>query len=162
MLQMTLKTFIEQLEAIGGSQPAVHTVVRNDIYRLNALPSVRYGVFAWQQLEHRIDGDILALSFQLIYADRLDLRDGNGLESYGGNEIEIQSVALRVLANVIRAVADTGVGVNDYGIQTFNQRFSDQCAGAFATVTFRVPVDYMCGIDGADYNQDYNNDYDIL
>lgn len=161
---MTLKDFIGLLETSAGHQPAVHTIVRNDIYRLNALPSVKYGVFAWHQIQHRVENDLMFLSFRLVYADRLNLSDGNGLAEYGGNEIEIQSVAIRVLANVIRLVRDNGVGIGggDYTIDTFNQRFSDQCAGAFATVTFSIPVDSMCGIDGADFNNDFNNDFDIL
>lgn len=160
---MTLKDFIGILETVSGNQPAVHTIVRNDVYRLNALPSVRYGVIAWHQIQHRVEGMQIYFSFRLVYADRLNLQDGNGLAEYGGNEIEIQSVAVRVLCNIIRTIADKGIHVDGYTIDTFNQRFSDQCAGAYATVTFGVPVDGDCGEFGfADYDSDFNNDFDIL
>lgn len=159
---MTLKDFITIMEGVAGSQPAVKTVVRNDVYRLNALPSVRYGVFAWQQLTHRVRDDLQDLRFRLFYADRLDLRDGNGLESYGGNEIDVQSVGMNVLGNIIKTLRDGGIGIDDYTVTAFNQRFSDQCAGAYAEVTFTVPLGSYCAYDLADFNIDFNDDFKIL
>lgn len=157
---MTLQGFVEVMEAVAGSQPAIRTVIRADVYRLNALPSVRYGVFAWQQRMHRVERDRMQLAFHLFYVDRLDLIDGG---SPVGNELDVQSVGIRVLANIIRTVAErTGVSVGGYTVEAFNQRFSDLCAGVYATVTFNVPAEWICGVEGADYNEDYNDDYDII
>ena len=48
---------------------------------------------------------------------------------------------------VIRGMDGTeGIDVDgSYSMTTFNQRFSDLCAGAFATVTFRIDAQSMCG-----------------
>jgi hypothetical protein len=159
---MTLKDFIILLEQVAGSQPAVRTVIRNDIYRLNHLPNVRYGVFAWQQEEHRISEDAMVLSFTLVYADRLDLTELAGQPAVQGNELDIQSTAVQVLANVVKILRDGGIHVDDYGVTVFSQRFSDECAGAFARVGFRVPLNEYCGYEIGAFNIDFNNDFDIL
>lgn len=161
-MPMTLKGFIQVLEKVAGSQPAVHTIIRNDIYRLNALPNVRYGVVAWSQLEHRVSTDSIDFAFLLTYADRLDLTELAGQPAKQGNELDVQSVAVQVLTNIIKTIRDGGVHVDDYTLETFSQRFSDECAGAFSRVTFRIPMAAYCGFEAADFNIDYNNDFDIL
>ena len=139
---MTLYEVIKAIEAVAAKQPGVKTIVRNDIYRLNAMPDVKYGVFAWLQEEHTfsVDSGLQGFAFTLFYADRLT----NG----GANEVDVQSTGVEVLQNVIRELADAGiVGAGDVAIRTFNERFSDACAGAFARVRFEVPVGWLCAFD---------------
>ena len=159
---MTLKDFTRLLEQVAGSQPAIKTVIRRDIYRLNALPNVRYGVFAWQHEEHRIGEDAMTLTFMLVYADRLDLKELAGQPAVAGNELDVQSTAVQVLANIVKTIRDGGIHVDEYGLTCFSQRFSDECAGAFARVSFRVLLNAYCGNDYEAFNIDYNNDFDIL
>ena len=136
---MTLRDTILALEAIAAAQPAVAMIVRNDIFRLNSLPDARYGVFAWTQQQHSVpeDADRLRFTFNLFYIDRL-LEDES-------NQIEVQSTAVSVLSNILRTLPEYGVFQGgDAVIRTFNQRFADLCAGAFATVTLEVGVDTRC------------------
>ena len=136
---MTLRDTIAIIERTAGREPAVASVVRNDVFRLNTLPSVRYGVFAWTQQQHTIPatGDLLRFTFTLYFVDRLT--------EDKGNELEIQSTAVQVLGNVLRGLAGYGVYQGgDAAIRTFNQRFADECAGAFATVTLEVGADTLC------------------
>lgn len=140
---MTLLDTIRIIEKVAGDQPAINTIVPNDIFRLNALKDARYGVFSWSQGTHSasIDRDMLSFSFTLYYADRLM----NGER----NEVEIQSVGIEVLDNIIRRLADEGLEVTSWTYQRFNQRFADLCAGVYAPLTVRVPKDYICAYDYA-------------
>ncbi len=147
MLPMTLRDTIALIEAVAASQPDVNMIVRNDIYKLNSCPAARYGAFAWTQEQHRegIDDYGPAFTFALFYVDRLT--------EDGGNQVEVQSTAISTLRNVIRALAAT-LEIEDWTYNTFNQRFADLCAGAFARVTIRVPADTICPEDYDTDNQE--------
>lgn len=151
---MTLLETIRLIEAVAADQPAVNMIVRNDIFRLNAAPDARYGVFGWTQGIHRtaIDSPFFDFAFTFFYIDRLteDL----------GNQVEVQSVGIDTLNNIIRDLETKGVEISDWSYQTFNQRFTDECAGAFANVTLRVPVFSSCAEHFlGDFNDDYNGDF---
>lgn len=135
---MTLHDTVLMLEAIAAGQPAVNMIVRNDIYKLNACPDALYGVFAWTQGQHQSGLNTwgIAFRFTLFYADRLT--------EDGGNQLEVQSLGVQLLDNVLRQAAARGLEVLDWTIQTFNEKFSDMCAGAFAQVVIRVPLDTVC------------------
>lgn len=153
---MTLAQLIQVIEAVAGSQPAVRTVVRNDVFRLNSNPGVEYGVFAWLQGTHtaQLDGDTINYSFTFFYVDRLTFDRSN--------EIEVQSVGVQTLNNVCRILDGHGVYVSsDIAFTTFNQRFTDECTGAFCTVTLAVPVDSLCAEDFLDFSSDFSSDFTI-
>ena len=135
---MTLRDTILLLERIASEQPAIHTLVRNDVYKLNEHPAVVYGAFAWTQGQHggSLDSWAVVFRFSLFYVDRLT--------ENGGNQIEVQSTAVSVLDNILRALAAQGVEVDPWTITTFHQKFTDVCAGAFAQVAIRVPNDSIC------------------
>lgn len=134
---MTLRDTIALIERTAASQPAVNMLVRNDIYKLNACPDALYGAFAWTQEQHReaLDDYGPAFAFVLFYVDRL-LEDGS-------NQVEVQGTAVETLRNVIRSLA-ADLDITDWTYTTFNQRFTDLCAGAFARVVIRVPADSVC------------------
>lgn len=154
---MTLFDTVRAIESLAVSQPSVNMVVRNDVFRLNAIPDARYGVFAWTQNPHRarIDEDLHYFSFSLFYVDRLTADKHN--------ELEIQSVGVQTLENILRGLAEIGVvPEGDCTFNTFNQRFLDECAGVWCSVTLQVPVDLVCpetfgGL--GDYNDDFSDDF---
>ena len=139
---MNLAQFIKRLETVALAQPSVRTVVENDVFRLNAMPSARYGVFAFTQGQHRanMDTEVITYVFSIFYVDRLT--------EDASNEIEVQSVGITTLTNIIHTLAEE-FGVAPWTINTFNQRFADLCAGAYATVSVDVPFDYTCSDDYA-------------
>ena len=139
---MTFAQFVERLKAVALSQPSVRTVVENDVFRLNALPSVEYGVFAFTQGQHNanLDTAVTTYTMTLFYVDRLT--------EDAGNEVEVQSVGMDTLRNIIATLADD-FGITAWTINTFNQRFTDLCAGVFATVAVSIPFDYTCADDYA-------------
>ena len=138
---MTLRDVVLAVEAEAKAQPAVNMIVRNDVFRLNDCPDARYGVFAWTQQQHTAPagGDFLRVTLNLYYVDRLN--------EDKSNELEVQSMAVQVLTNVLRGLAVRGVfQTGDAAIRTFNQQFLDVCAGGFATATFEVPFDTICNV----------------
>lgn len=153
---MTLTQLIHTIEAVAGGQPTIRSIVRNDIFRLNSLADARYGVFGWTQGQHASDiaSSLITYRFTFFYIDRLTADQGN--------QIEIQSVGIQVLDNIIRLLEQNGVfPSSEWTYTTFNQRFLDECAGVFASVAFEVPVQGLCGESFADFNDDFNDDFAI-
>lgn len=152
---MTLKDTIRAIEVVAAGQPAIHMIVRNDIFRLNKVADARYGVFAWLQNQHtrEMGSSLINYSFTFFYADRLT--------NDRSNEIDIQSVGISTLDNILRRLEEVmAVDIPvTYTFQTFNQRFVDECAGVFCNVVLQVPVDGICGEDFGDFNDDFNDDF---
>lgn len=138
-MMQTLLQVIRAVEAIAKAQPGVAMVVPNDVFRLNAIPDAKYGVFAWTQGEHRedLDAGLLTVALTLFYVDRLtdDKR----------NELEVQSVGVSLLGNILRTAQEAGIYVaGTVRYNTFNQRFLDECAGVYCSVDLQVPLDWIC------------------
>lgn len=154
---MTLKEVIRTMEIIASEQPSVNMVVENDIFRLNSASDARYGVFAFVQGQHSTSSDSSFINYQfsLFYVDRLT--------NDRSNQIEVQSVGIETLDNIIRRMEDLGMFVEtSYSFQVFNQRFLDECAGVFCNVTFSVPVGSLCPESFEDFNADFNDDFLIF
>lgn len=136
---MTLRDTVHIFEVAAKAQPAVLTVVPEDIFTLNALKDVRYGVFGWEQRRHTVtSGNMATYRFTWYYVDRLT--DG------GDNEVDIIAAGHRVLANMLRVLAAQGIFVDMWEVTPFLQRFADQCAGVSAEVAFTVPMEIDCDI----------------
>ena len=151
---MTLSDLIKTLELVASHQPSIKMVVENDVFRLNNKADARYGVFAFVQQQHTTstDSNFITYSFTLFYVDRL--------KNDRSNQIEIQSVGIQTLDNIIRALDDLGIYSDQtYSFQVFNQRFLDECAGVFCNVALSVPVGSVCPEDFADFNDDFNDDF---
>lgn len=151
---MTLHETIRVIEKVASIQPSVNMIVRNDIFRLNEKADARYGVFAWLQREHStsLEANMMTFAFTFFYADRLT--------NDRSNEIQIQSMGIQTLDNIIRRLDELGIYSElTYTFQTFNQRFMDECAGVFCNVYLEVAIDAECPDDLADYNCDFNDDF---
>lgn len=154
---MTLLETIKTMEVVASHQPSVNMIVENDVFRLNKVADARYGVFAFVQREHStsIDSNLITYAFSLFYVDRL--------KNDRSNQIEIQSVGIQTLDNIIRQLDDLGISPeSDYSFQVFNQRFLDECAGVFCNVSLSVPVGLVCPETFEDFNGDFNDDFMIF
>ena len=153
---MTLQQVIKAFEMVASQQPSVNMIVRNDIFRLNSKSNAKYGVFGWTQNQHSTSADssMFTYSFVFFYVDRL--------KNDRSNEIEVQSVGIQTLDNILRKLDDIGVFVSStYNFQTFNQRFLDECAGVFCNITLQVPADTLCSECYPDFDLDFNEDFMI-
>ena len=142
---MTLSELIKTIEAVASNQPSIKMVVENDVFRLNSRADARYGVFAFVQQQHTtsIESNVITYAFTLFYVDRL--------KNDRSNQIEIQSVGIQTLDNIIRAMDEIGIYTEtSYSFQVFNQRFTDECAGVFCNVNLSVPVASLCPEDFGD------------
>lgn len=150
---MTLIQLIRIIEEVATHQPNVNMIVKNDIFRMNTAPSLRYGVFAWTQGQHSgvIASGMVTYQLTLFYVDRLT--------EDRSNMLEVQSVGCLTLGNILRTLENYDIEVGDYSLQPFNQRFTDECAGVFANVSLTVPDFSLCGETFADYNDDFNDDF---
>lgn len=151
---MTLTDTIKMIEVAAGSQPPVRSIIRNDIFRLNSLPDAKYGVFGWTQGNHTgdLENSFYTYRFTFFYIDRLTADQGN--------EVEIQSVGIQVLDNILRLLGENGaIPSGEWQFTTFNQRFLDECAGVFCTVGLEVPVNGLCSDTFFDFNDDFNDDF---
>lgn len=154
---MTLIQVIKAFEAIASNQPSVNMIVQNDIFRLNACSDAKYGVFGWTQGIHStgVDANTITYNFTFFYVDRLT--------EDRSNQIEVQSVGIETLDNIIRDMDAKGLYVDsNYTMQTFNQRFLDECAGVFCNVSISVPAASLCSESFADFaRNDYKDDFMI-
>ena len=137
---MTLLELTKAVEGVAKLQPAVKMIVPEDIFRLSNEMSAKYGVFAWTQGAHSVDVEsgMAIYTLTLFYVDRL-LEDKT-------NAVEIHSVGVGTLTNVVRGVVDNGDVWVDTALNftTFSQRFADECAGVFATVQFKTYQNSIC------------------
>ena len=136
---MTLLELIKTMEVVASHQPSINMVVENDIFRLNNKADAKYGVFAFVQGQHStsIDSNVITYAFTLFYVDRL--------KNDRSNQIEIQSVGIQTLDNIIRQLDELGIySEQQYSFQVFNQRFLDECAGVFCRVILETAKDQVC------------------
>lgn len=153
---MTLLELIHTIEVVASHQPSIKMIVENDVFRLNNKADARYGVFAFVQGQHSssVNSSVISYSFTFFYVDRL--------KNDRSNQIEIQSVGVQTLDNIIRALDELGIySETEYTFQVFNQRFLDECAGVFCNVTLSIPVGSLCPESFADNDDDFNDDFMI-
>ena len=136
---MTLQQTMDALCQIAKSQPNIHTTITNDIYRLDAMPNVKYSVFGITQNVHSWDDNLFYVNLNLYFIDRLT--------SDSKNELAIQSHAIEVLKNIIKTFKDEYDAEIYNGIvefRTFTQKFCDLTAGAYATLRLAVDAETDC------------------
>lgn len=130
---MTLIQAIKELLNIGSRQKNINYTGEGDIYTLNSLPDINYGVFFITQNQHKQNEDTITYSLNLYYIDRL-LNDEK-------NTLSIQSTGIVLLGNIINTFNASYSEVDieyDITYQPFTHRFADACAGVYAVVNLTV------------------------
>lgn len=139
---MTLYDLIRAIERIAAEQPSVNMIVENDMFKLENEPSAKYGVFGFRQVEHTasIDSAMVQYGFEFYYADRLtDDRS---------NQVEVQSVGLQTLDNIVRRLAEEeDVVIEECRYTPFRQKFVDVCSGQICALTIGAVRDGMCAVE---------------
>lgn len=137
---MTLLEIVKQFEHIASQQPNINYVNNGDIYELNNIPNLDYGVFYITQQKHSGDENNFKYNLTLFYVDRV--------ANDGRNKLAIQSNGITLLTNIINIFLNNNdVELEgDVQLTTFKERFVDDCAGAFAEIT--VIADNELGICG--------------
>jgi hypothetical protein len=152
---MTYLQILRLLERYAWAQPDVHSVVREftDLNREEA----QYSAVVIQDRDGErdliSDQDWITYTWHIGYVDRLweeknennyGSRQVDGLGSYSfySNRDDIYSQGIRVINNIIAGLRkdyDLEITTPDR-INTFNQRFTAECAGVYMVVAVTVPV----------------------
>lgn len=140
---MTLYEIVNSILDIAKKQPNINHTGEGDIYSLNSLPNIDYGVFYITQTNHTQSENVVTYKLVLYYIDRL-LQDGS-------NRLQVQSQGILALNNIINIFNQITPEVEvDYEVDytTFTHRFNDDCAGVFASVTITADNDLgVCGYE---------------
>lgn len=142
---MTLYEVVDSFLNIAKNVPNINYVGQGDIYSLNTLPNVEYGVFFVTQTNHQMSENTITYNLTLFYVDRL--------KADGSNKLQIQSQGISTLGNIINLFSLHNDEVDiEYDIQytTFLQRFADECSGVFCNVS--ITTDNNVGLCGFEYN----------
>lgn len=128
---MTLQEIINGFNEISLKQPSIKEFISSgNIYSLSKERNARFGVFCCTQGTHStnlVDG-YSTYNLFLYYVDRL--------KSDETNKLEIQSVAIETLKNIIKTFVNKyDVEISTADFEVFTERFSEMCAGAYATVS---------------------------
>lgn len=136
---MTLYAIIDKLKMLALKHPNVNSAYEGNIYELmNANPSLKYACFVITQQSHNQDDTYDHYGFNLFYVDRLvdDMED---------NRVQIQSTGKSMLSNIIKAFCEEfDAECDTINYQTFTERFADECAGVYCTITIDMVKDIYC------------------
>lgn len=136
---MTLLELINDIKEVASAQDEVYTIVENDIFQLNEMGDVQYGVFAYTQGAHTssAESDSITYNFTFFFVDLLtDDRT---------NMNELQSKAIEVLDNILRTLYnEEDITIGNYSYQPFNRRFMDDCAGCWVDVAITTNKALNC------------------
>lgn len=136
---MTLIQVVNELKAIGMSQPNVRSTGEGSVYTfMNGNPSSRYSVFLISQTQHRQDEEFDYYGFNLFHINRLD----NTLEN---NRLQEQSISKEVLTNIIKTFCNMhDADVDTLVFHPFSEKFKDETCGMYVNVEFQIPIEYTC------------------
>lgn len=138
---MTLKQTIQLLKTIASSKPNIRYVAEGNVYELNQKPDVEYGVFYITQSQSEVYENYIKYKLSLFFIDRLT----DGFD----NRLQIQSDGIRVIKNILNTFEDMGDDEVEYPLSftSFNERFCDECAGVFTTVSIITDGESGCVFD---------------
>lgn len=140
---MTLKYLLNTISTTAINQKVInYSAAGSDIYQLNALRVDSYPVlFTSPTGNHIVNENTTTYELTLYYLDRLT--------EDNINDIDIQSVAIEQLKNMVKHIAtfDGVVSVSEeYNITNFieTEAFDDRLGGAFCTIQIEVLNSFIC------------------
>lgn len=136
---MTLAKIIDTLKMISLKHPNVNSAYEGNIYDiLNAKPDNKYASVVITQQSHTTDEIYDHYGFVIFYVDRL-------VDDMEENRVQIQSIGKSMLGNIITAFCNEfEAGCDNISYQPFTQRFADETAGVYCTITIDTVKDVYC------------------
>lgn len=135
---MTLKESIELFKDLAVSQPNIRYVNDGNVYELNSVPNVEYGVFYITQGQTAVYENYIQYTLNLFYIDRLT----DGFD----NRLQVQSDGIRTIKNIVNTFENVTDSEINYPLTftSFNERFADDCAGVFTTISVITDGESNC------------------
>lgn len=125
---------VTKIQDIALAQPSVKTAVEGSVYQLNETKTQEFGAIVITQGQHTLQDGFIRYNFTIFYVDRLT--------ASGDNRLLVQSTGVDTLSNIIMALENDDIAYDGTAnITTFTERFEAECAGAYATLNFVLPVD---------------------
>lgn len=136
---MTLYAIIEKLKMLALKHPNVNSAYEGNIYDImNANPQQKYASVVLTQQSHTQDDTYDHYGFNIFYVDRL-------VDDLDTNRVQIQSTGKSMLSNIIKAFCEEfDAECETINYQTFTERFADECAGVYCTITIDMVKDIYC------------------
>lgn len=136
-MMYTLKDLILKIKDIASKIPNVNSFYQGDVYQLNENADVKYSACVVSQGQHVVNMDDFTVNYNLIIfiIDRQT--------SDADNVLDVQSHSIDVL-NTIATELNKICIIEDYTIDTFKERFSSLCAGAFMRIGIELPMNDLC------------------
>ena len=136
---MTLAKIIDTLKMIALKHPNVNSAYEGNIYDiLNGQPDNRYASVVITQQSHTTDEIYDHYGFVIFYVDRL-------VDDLEENRVQIQSIGKSMLGNIITAFCNEfEAECENISYQPLTQRFTDETAGVYCTITIDTVKDVYC------------------
>lgn len=136
---MTLSKVIDTLKMIALKHPNVNSAYEGNIYDLmNANPKQKYASVVLTQQSHTQDDMFDHYNFNIFYVDRL-------VSNLEENRVQIQSIGKSMISNILSAFCNEfDAECNNITFQPFTERFVDECAGVYCTITLDIAKDVYC------------------
>lgn len=136
---MTLYTVIETIKMLALKHPNINSAYEGNIYDImNANPGQKYASVVLTQQQHTQDDIYEHYNFNIFYVDRL-------VGNMEDNRLQIQSTGKNMLSNIIKAFCEEfDAECDTINFHTFTERFADECAGVYATITIDMVKEINC------------------
>lgn len=123
-----------QIGKIALSQPEVNAYGEGSVYDLlNSGGKIeKYAAVVTTFQSASIVDDNYTATVNLFYIDRLTKFDDN-------NRLTVQDTAVQTLHNILLQLAEE-YDVENESYTLFTQKFTDNCAGAYATLKITLPI----------------------
>lgn len=126
---MNLQNTLQYIASIAENHPLVNSSIVGSIYDINSDSNIKYAVFAVESIDVTKQNNSLVYNLYMHYIDRVFNDESNTLA--------VQTVAVNTLQEIINYIegySDSLSLVGSYVITPVRQRFSDECAGAYAQI----------------------------
>lgn len=140
---MTLENLLYRIAQYGINKKLIkYSAAGSSLYQLNTATIKKYPVlFTSPSGSHTVNTDLTRFTLTLFYLDRLEFDNSN--------DIEIFSVAVEALKDIIRGLSNIEgiIAVSEeYAITNFTEteRLNDKLAGAYTTIEIVVSNDFIC------------------
>lgn len=138
---MTIKKLIDVITKTAKKKPNINYVGVGNVYDLNSKPDVDYSLIYLTYQNSQVNESEIRHNIVMFYIDRMTDDYDNRLDIQNNGILEITNIV-----NTIVNLEDVEVDL-PMAFTPFNQRFAEDCAGVFTTITFIVDGDGNCHFD---------------
>lgn len=138
---MTIKKLIDVITKTAEKKPNINYVGVGNVYDLNSKPDVNYSLIYLTYQNSQVNENEIRHNIVMFYIDRMTDDYDNRLDIQNNGILEITNIV-----NTIVNLEDVEVDM-PMAFTPFNQRFAEDCAGVFTTITFIVDGDGNCHFD---------------